>query len=109
MLCFGGGIREQTEKVLGEEMSSRGFTGRNTKRMKSNGVELDNTYEDCVKKRLKQENDGLTHFGADTRLCSSDKLIAAGNLLLCKDCAIDNRAKEVISADRALDKYANKI
>ena len=38
----------------------------------------------------------------------SDKLIAVGNLLLCKDCVIDNRAKEVISADKALDKYAAK-
>ena len=54
VVVFWGGIREQTEKVLGEEMSSRGFTGRNTKRMTSNGVELDNTCKDCVKKRLKQ-------------------------------------------------------
>ena len=57
---------------------------------------------------MKQENDGLTHFGADARLCSSDKLIAVGNILLCKECTVNNRAKEVISADKALDKYIEK-
>ena len=28
--------------------------------------------------------------------------------MLCKECAVDNRAKEMISADKTFDKYINK-
>ena len=125
MLCLGGRLANR-QRVLGKvrkmaedtspvlcqaigEEKPRGLTGRNTKRKTSDGEVLENTYEDCIKKRLRRDNPRLTHFGADARLCSSDKLIAAGNLLPCKDCVIDNRAKEMISADKSLDKCANKI
>ena len=53
VVFWGGRIREQTEKVLCKDMSSRGLTDHNTKRNTSNGVELDNTHGYCVKKRLK--------------------------------------------------------
>ena len=35
-------------------------------------------------------------------------MIPALIIILYKECTVDNRAKEVISADRPLDKYMNK-
>ena len=61
-----------------------------------------------LKKRLRRDNPRLTHFGADARLCSSDRLKAACEKVLCKECVLDNRAEEVIRADKALDKYLSK-
>lgn len=94
-------------QAIGDD-NPRGLTGCNTKCKTSDRVELENTYEDHVKKRLRKDNNGLTHFCADARLCSSDGLKAAGNIMLCKECVLDDSSKEFIRADKALDKYMTK-
>ena len=104
-------MAEDTSPILCQAIGDdnlRGLTGCNTKCKTSNGKVLENTYEDSIKKKLQKDDPQLTHFGADARLCSSNRLQAGCEKVLCKDCVLDNRAKEVIRDDKALDKYLAK-
>ena len=58
-------MEEDTSPIICQAVgndSPRGLTGHNTKQKTSDGIELDNAYEDRVKKRLREENNGLTNF-----------------------------------------------
>ena len=90
-------MEEDTSPIICQAVgndSPRGLTGRNTKQKTSDGIELDNAYEDRVKRRLREENNGLTNFCGDARLCSSNGLKAAGDNMLCKECVMNNRTEE---------------
>ena len=89
---------------------TRGLTGRNAKRKlgtKTN-VELENTYEESVLKKLKEESDGLTDLGSDARMCSYTKMKDSENNLLCKLCTIESREKEVINDEKGFVNYIKK-
>ena len=52
-------MEEDTSPIICQAVgndSPRGLTGRNTKQKTSDGIELENTYENRVKKRLREEN-----------------------------------------------------